>query len=84
MGKVILLVLLGKRTNLAIDFQKILTEYGCNIKTRLGLHEASDNMCSETGLVILELIGDKKKHNELLEKLNNHDNISAKLVEMTL
>ena len=84
MGKDILLVLLGKRSNVAMDFQKVLTNYGCYIKTRLGLHEASEDMCTETGLVILELIGKKKKHKKLLKELNEHKFISAQLVEMSL
>lgn len=39
------------------DVQKILTQFGCNIKTRLGLHEVSGNICSPTGLLLLELCG---------------------------
>ncbi len=30
---------LDNRTQTAIEFQQILTNYGCSIKTRLGLHE---------------------------------------------
>ena len=26
--------------------QKLLTEYGCNIKTRLGLHRVDEQVCS--------------------------------------
>jgi aspartate ammonia-lyase len=29
----------------AAEAQKVLTEYGCNIKTRLGLHEVNENLC---------------------------------------
>ena len=48
--------------------QNLFTEYGCNIKTRLGLHEAG-NVCSPNGLIILELVGDVAKCAELEQKL---------------
>ena len=37
--------------------QDVLTTYGCNIRTRLGLHNASEDHCSPNGLLILELTG---------------------------
>ncbi|MBN1616028.1 MAG: hypothetical protein JW875_01850 [Spirochaetales bacterium] len=40
------------------ELQAILTRYGCNIKTRIGLHEVTDNHCSTNGLIILELCGE--------------------------
>ncbi len=42
------------------DVQAILSQYGCNIKTRLGLHNVDENQCSVNGLVILELFGETK------------------------
>ena len=51
--------------------QPVLTKFGCSIKTRLGLHEANDEVCSKNGLMILELSGDPsefiKLENELLK-----------------
>jgi hypothetical protein len=49
--------------------QHLLSEYGCNIKTRLGLHEVSEKFCSPNGLLILEMAGDEKKSMELADKL---------------
>jgi len=49
--------------------QHFLSEYGCNIKTRLGLHEVSEKFCSPNGLLILEMAGDEKKCMELADKL---------------
>jgi len=40
------------------DVQALLTEYGCSIKTRLGLHETSNETCSPNGMLILELLDD--------------------------
>jgi len=39
--------------------QKILSDHGCNIKTRLGLHEVSKKACSPLGLLILETCGNE-------------------------
>jgi hypothetical protein len=49
--------------------QSILTEYGCNIKTRLGLHEVTDSNCSTIGLMIIETYGDEKSILEMEAKL---------------
>lgn len=45
---------INNRENGAEAVQHILTEYGCYIKTRLGLHEASETFCSSAGLILLE------------------------------
>ena len=39
--------------------QGLLSEYGCYIKTRLGLHEVGGNgmCCSKNGLLLLEMTG---------------------------
>ncbi|HEX2959054.1 MAG TPA: hypothetical protein VHO70_19620 [Chitinispirillaceae bacterium] len=57
-------------------FQTLLSEYGCCIKTRLGLHDVSDNYCSQNGLVLIELVGDDAKRDEFvisLRKINGID-----------
>lgn len=48
--------------------QHTFTEFGCNIKTRIGLHEA-EKFCSPNGLILLEVIGDDGKRTELETKL---------------
>ena len=49
----------GNREHEALKVQELLTKYGCNIKTRLGLHESSDAQCSTSGLIILEFLPNK-------------------------
>jgi len=50
--------------------QGILTKYGCSIRTRLGLHDIDEEYARESGLMLLELIGDVQEclrlENELL------------------
>ena len=60
--------------------QKLLTDYGCNIKTRLGLHEVSTKFCSPNGLLILEMFGDEKKCSELADQLNALEGVEVKSI----
>lgn len=62
------------------DMQSTFTEYGCYIKTRLGLHEASDDFCSTNGLVILELLGNLDKATEFENKLKAIDGIEVQKI----
>ena len=57
--RIILGVQVTNRVEKILDVQTILTEYGCNIKTRLGLHEVTESHCSTVGLLILETYGDE-------------------------
>ena len=41
----------------AVEVQKVFTEYGCNIKTRIGLHDVDANVCSPSGVVLIEFYG---------------------------
>lgn len=47
---------LDNRTQTAVDFQKTLTQFGCIIKTRLGLHNVDADKCAPNGIILLELI----------------------------
>ncbi len=82
MKKAILIVQLNTRTVSAVNVQKILTQYGCIIKTRLGIHDGVLNVCSDHGLVILEIVGSKKENNGLAKKLGALKGIKVKLVEL--
>ena len=67
---IILGVHVFNREQKAGDIQKLFTEYGCNIKTRIGLHDVHENFCSSTGIIILEMTGEEVKADELSQKLN--------------
>lgn len=58
--------------------QKLLTEYGCNIKTRLGLHEVSGDYCATDGIMLLELFGDPAICGELKRKLAAIEGLDVK------
>jgi hypothetical protein len=57
--------------------QQILTEHGCNIKTRLGLHEVSEDLCSRGGILILELWGPEHECAVLVNRLQGIDGIEV-------
>lgn len=84
MEKSILIILIGKRNDAAVNVQKLLTGWGCMIKTRLGIHDGILENCSEEGLIICEMVGDKEQHKELARKLNLLKSVNAKLVHLDL
>ena len=49
---------LENRLEKAIEFQKIITEFGCEIRTRIGLHPSKEQVCLNRGIVLLEVDGD--------------------------
>ncbi len=58
--------------------QAILTEYGCSIRTRLGLHDADEKSCSPCGVILLELVGDVKRCGQLARKLARVEGVEVK------
>lgn len=82
--RTVMMVLVGKRRDSAVNVQEILTEYGCYIKTRLGLHEASESVCAEEGLILLELLNDKEKQDNLFTALKAVECIDVKMVTLSV
>lgn len=81
MSKIILGVMVKKRIETAVNFQELLSEYGCYISTRIGLHAAGEDYCSPDGIVLLEVInGHEDKATELEKKLKELDVIVQKMV----
>ncbi|HRU07441.1 MAG TPA: hypothetical protein P5137_16885 [Candidatus Brocadiia bacterium] len=63
--------------------QKALTECGCSIKTRLGLHEASETECSQAGVILLEVVGGAKAAKALMDKLAAIQGVEVKKMVFT-
>lgn len=61
-------VKLENRVLNSLDFQKVVTEFGCQVKTRIGLHQADDTKCSPDGIVLLEVIGETSEFENKLSK----------------
>jgi hypothetical protein len=84
MPKIIMGIQVLHRNDEAVQVQKLLSEYGCFIKTRLGLHNAADDrtFCSDAGLIIIEFITDAEQEaREMIEKLEKLGSITVRTME---
>ncbi len=61
----ILAIHVTDRLKHALEVQRVLTDYGRWIKTRLGLHEAAEEDASPNGLMILEVLD----HDDVFQEL---------------
>ena len=59
-----------------------MTEFGCIIQTRLGLHNSSKDSCSSNGLIILECLDNMEEVNKLNAELLKIDGIKVKVVNI--
>lgn len=48
---------ISHRTENVPAVQALLSKYGCNIRTRLGLHDADATSCSPSGLLLVDVFG---------------------------
>jgi hypothetical protein len=60
--------------------QQVFTEYGCQIKTRIGLHDADESFCSPNGLILLEMVGADKTIAEMIAKLRAIAGVEVKKI----
>lgn len=82
MTRHVMLILIGSRDEAAEKVQKILTGWGCFIKTRLGLHDDVLENCTQSGLLFLELTGELEKMQEIERKLNLIKSVDARLISL--
>ena len=80
---IVLGVKINNRLKHVPEVQKLLSEYGCNIKTRLGLHEVDATSCSTGGLLLLELFGEDRICLELAAKLEKLEEIEVQKMIFT-
>ena len=73
----ILGVHIANRNEQVTAVQSCLTEFGCNIRTRLGLHDAGACGCSKDGLIVLELVGDTNQCETLVTSLKKLPGVSV-------
>ncbi|MBN2039886.1 MAG: hypothetical protein JW864_07595 [Spirochaetes bacterium] len=60
-----------ERLQHALHVQEVLTEFGKNIKTRVGLHEVADREQGPNGILLIEFVGNDNTFNEFTQKLGN-------------
>ena len=67
---IILGIHVSDRLKNAVDVQKVFTEYGCNIKTRIGLHDVSETVCGPSGVVLIEFFGSEEEASAMVARLD--------------
>ena len=77
---IIILVHVTNRATRAGDVNELFSQYGGNIKTRLGLHEVNADFNSPAGVIVLEMFGGESCCDELVEKLSKIEGVEVKKV----
>ena len=72
---IILGIHVSDRLKNAVDVQRVFTEYGCNIKTRIGLHDVDATVCSPSGVVLIEFFGSDDEASAMMTKLNEVEGV---------
>lgn len=75
-------IVIENRRDFAPLVQEILTSFGCIIKTRIGLHEGTEEECSNEGFIILTLKNDEEEIKKLISELKNIEGVRVKNVEI--
>ena len=78
----IMAIIQENRVETASKVQDLLTEYGCNIRVRLGLHDAALGVCTNNGLILLQLCGEENLNQELEQKLQSVPNVKVKTMAL--
>ena len=84
MKRNVMIVYLNTREETSVKVQKILSVWGCLIKTRLGIHDDVLDNCTQIGLLFLDLACDIEKLKELEYKLNLVSGVDARLITMEI
>ncbi len=79
----IMAISIKKRNEEAVGVQSVLTEFGCYIQTRLGLHDTYEG-CASNGIIILQLRCDEETANNLTNKLEAIDGVSVSLMDLKM
>jgi hypothetical protein len=64
--------------------QSVLSRYAHCIRTRLGFHELSSEVCSRNGFIILELTGEKEDWTKLQHELSEIGGINIQIMSFDL
>ncbi|MBS6212622.1 MAG: hypothetical protein KH812_21540 [Proteus hauseri] len=70
------------RTGNALKLQQALTQFGCNIKLRVGLHETGEDFCSDDGVIMLQVSGDLSTAQRMMDAFNDLEGVSAKMMDL--
>ena len=63
--------------------QAVLSKFGCSIRTRLGLNKSKAGSSHESGMILLELLGDPAEYQKLENELLKIDGLEVKKMVFT-
>lgn len=75
---VILGIHITDRLKNAVEVQKVFTEFGCNIRTRVGLHDVDETVCAPSGVVLIEFFGTPAEAEAMAAKLTAIDGVEVR------
>jgi hypothetical protein len=75
---IVLGIHITNRLKNAVEVQKVFTEYGCNIKTRIGLHDVSETVCGPSGVVLIEFFGSVVEAEQMQSALCSIEGVQVK------
>lgn len=78
----ILAIRVDHRHTNAVRLQEMLTKYGCNIRMRVGMHEADADYCADDGLIILQVYGDTEITNAMIADFDSLEGVTARMLDM--
>ena len=70
------------RTGNAVALQSALTEFGCNIRLRVGLDETDEAYCSDDGVILLQVCGNEETVREMLSAFNGLEGVNAQMMNL--
>lgn len=80
----VMVILVGHRVESAVAVQKILSENGDVIRTRLGINRELSKDGDESGFIFLELCASSERVIALRDKLNALEDVKAETLSMEL
>lgn len=80
----ILGILITDRIKEAGRTQAVLSEYAGIIKSRLGFHEVSEDVCSRSGVILLQLTGNSSEFDKLEHHLGEIGGIELQRMSFTI
>jgi hypothetical protein len=76
-------VRVSDRSSAAVRVQQVLTEHGCSISVRLGLHDQDEgSVCSPCGTMILQLSCSPPDARGVVEELNRIEGVKAQFIDL--
>jgi hypothetical protein len=77
---IVLGIHISNRMKNAVEVQKVFSEFGCNIKTRIGLHDVSETVCGPSGVVLIEFFGTVAESERMAERLTAIEGVQVKSI----